>query len=295
MQLHAPQALLTAQTAPPGANDNTVVMEPMTISELWRYPVKSLQGHTAGALEVTAAGVTGDRRWGIVPTDAERVLSAKRVPELLDATVDGDTIVCPNGTRVAVDDPEVHEVLSAWLGQPVQLRSTSDPGATDGLAYDMTFDPPDDSAEVFAIPVPPGTFLDLAPIHLLTTATLRGCAVARPGLNWDVRRFRPNVVVDVEGPAFVEDTWAGRELQLGEVVLRVTQPTVRCAMPLRAQPAPTHGAGGAPLARQPELHDALVALNPTFPNHLGVYAEVVRPGTVHVGDTVHLSDEPASA
>ena len=257
----------------------------MTVSELWRYPVKSLQGSRFDALEVATTGVIGDRRWGIVPVDAAKVLSAKRVPELLDATVDGDTLVLPDGTRVAVDDPAVHEALSAWLGQPVHLRSTTD---SEGLAYDMTFDPPDDTAEVFAIPVPPGTFLDLAPVHLLTTATLHGCRSARPDLNWDVRRFRPNVVVDVEGPAFIEDTWAGKELHLGEVVLRITQPTVRCAMPLRAQPAAPGPPDGGLLVRQPELHDALVELNTTFPNHLGVYAEVVAPGTVHVGDAARL-------
>jgi uncharacterized protein YcbX len=125
-------------------------------------------------------------------------------------------------------------------------------------------------------------------VHLLTTATLDGCRSARPDLDWDVRRFRPNVVVDVTGEPFVEDTWAGRELQLGEVVLRITQPTVRCAMPLRAQPPHDSDPSSAALARQPELHDALVELNASFPNHLGVYAEVVTPGTIGVGDPVSV-------
>jgi uncharacterized protein YcbX len=267
-------------------------MDTMQVAELWRYPVKSLQGRPVDSLEVTAAGIVGDRRWGIVPTDAARVLSAKRVPELLDARVDEDdgtaVITLPDGTGVAVTDPAVHDVLSAWLGRPVHLRSTDEPDATDGLAYDMTFDPPDDDAEVFAIPVPAGTFLDLAPVHLLTTATLRGCAAQRPDLDWDVRRFRPNVVIDAAGEAFGEDTWAGREVHLGEVVLRVTQPTVRCAMPLRAQPARANDPAAAPLARQPGLHDALVGLNAAFPNHLGVYAEVVAGGVVRVGDDVRL-------
>lgn len=260
-------------------------MSEPSVHALWRYPVKSLQGVEVDALEIASAGVVGDRRWGIVPDDADRVLSAKRLPDLLEARVEGDTIVLPDDTRVGVEDPGVHDALSTWLGRRVHLRSTTD---SDGLAYDMTFDPPDDDAEVFAIPVPPGTFLDLAPLHLLTTATLNGCRSARPDLNWDVRRFRPNVVVDIDAAAFVEDTWAGRELRLGEVVLRITQPTVRCAMPLRAQPAPTGGSAGAVLVRQPELHDALVELNTTFPNHLGVYAEVVHTGVVRTGDVVSL-------
>ena len=257
---------------------------PARVASLWRYPVKSLQGCEVDALDVTDAGVVGDRQWGIVPVGADRVLSAKRVPELLDARVDGDSIVLPDGTRVRTDDPDVHGVLSGWLGHDVHLRTTAD---SDGLAYDMTFDPPDDDAEVFAIPVPPGTFLDLAPLHLLTTATLEGASAARPDLDWDVRRFRPNVVVDLDAGPFAEDGWAGREVTLGEVVLRITQPTVRCAMPLRAQPPARPG--GSPLARQPELHDALVELNATFPNHLGVYAEVVAGGVVRVGDEVSVA------
>lgn len=281
-----------------GPSGKTGRMDTMQVAELWHYPVKSLQGGPVDSLEVTAAGIVGDRRWGIVPTDADRVLSAKRVPELLDARVDDDgtpVITLPTGARVAVTDPAVHDALSGWLGRPVRLRSTDDPSATAGLAYDMTFDPPDDDAEVFAIPVPPGTFLDLAPVHLLTTATLRGCAAARPDLDWDVRRFRPNVVIDTPGEAFGEDAWAGRQLHLGEVVLRVTQPTVRCAMPLRAQPARRDDPTSDPLARQPGLHDALVELNAAFPNHLGVYAEVIVPGTVRIGDPARVDDVPTSA
>lgn len=258
----------------------------MLVAELWRYPVKSLQGQPADELTITETGVVGDRQWGIVPAEGSKVLSAKRVPELLDAAVDGDDLVLPDSTRISTADPDVHQALSGWLGQQVHLRSTP---ASEGLAYDMTFDPPDDDAEVFAIPVPPGTFLDLAPVHLLTTATLRGCAAARPDLDWDVRRFRPNVVVDVDAGLFCEDGWVGGDLQVGEVVLRITQPTVRCAMPLRAQPAPPHDPAGTALVRQPGLHDALVELNGTFPNHLGVYAEVVTPGVVRVGDRVTVA------
>ena len=253
------------------------------VSELWRYPVKSLQGQRAQSLTVTDRGVVGDRRWGIVPDGRAKVLSAKRVPQLLDAFVDGDTLVLPDGRRIAAGDPGVDAVLSSWLGQPVRLVSV---GEADGVSYDMTFDPPNDDAEVFAIPVPPGTFLDLAPVHLVTTATLAACASRRPDLDFDVRRFRPNLVVDGDTEPFAEDGWAGRELAVGAVTLRVTQPTVRCAMPLRAQPAT--GDGAPPLHRQPGLHDALVELNAAFPNHLGVYAEVVTGGEVAVGDPVTL-------
>jgi uncharacterized protein len=263
-----------------------------TVTDAWVYPVKSFQGLAVDTIEVRTAGIAGDRRWGIVPDGAGKVLSAKREPALLDARVtgngngtgsaDGETLVLPDGTTVAASSPEVHAVLSAWLGRAVRLCSTDE---SDGLAYEMTFDPPDDDAELFDIPVPPGTFLDYAPVHLITTATLSGCATARPDLDWDVRRFRPNLLIDVDGPTFLEDTWAGHQVRIGDVVLSIMQPTVRCAMPLRAQPA----LGDAPaLERQPELYRAMTELNTTFPNHLGVYAGVTTPGTIRVGDTVEV-------
>jgi uncharacterized protein len=256
------------------------------VAESWLYPVKSLQGVRVDHLDVTASGIAGDRHWGIVDDASGKVLSAKRVPALLDAVVDaaGTRLTLPDGTTVATDDPRVHRVLSEWLGQPVALRASAD---SNGLSYEMTFDPPDDGAEVFAIPVPSGTFVDLAPVHLLTSATLAGCASARPDLDFDIRRFRPNLVIDVAGEPFVEDSWVGRTVAIGEVELTVTQPTVRCAMPLRAQPATTDG--DPPLARRPDLHQALNELNPVFPNHLGVYAEVVTGGAARTGDSVRIS------
>ena len=96
-------------------------------------------------------------------------------------------------------------------------------------------------------------------------------------------RDRPNVVLDVDADVapFAENEWSGRTLRIGdEVVLSVMGPTVRCAMPLRAQP------GG--LERQPELTAALNELNVVSPNHLGVYLTVEQPGTVRVGDAATL-------
>jgi uncharacterized protein YcbX len=72
----------------------------------------------------------------------------------------------------------------------------------------------------------------------------------------------------------------GRRLRVGEVELAVDSPTVRCAMPLRAQPG---------LERQVELFEAMSELNEAYPNHLGVYCSVVSPGTVRVGDSVEVS------
>lgn len=273
-------ALDPGATDPSAAGDETAAGELGTVSRCWRYPVKSLQGLEAAELTVTGAGVDGDRTHGLVDRAVGaqgRLLSAKRTAALLEAWASDDEITLPDGTGHRMDDPGVDEALSAWLGRPVHLAT---PAADGQLSYQMTFDPPDDDAEVFDIPAPVGTFVDLAPVHLIATATLRACEAARPGLDWDVRRFRPNVLLDVDGPAFVEGQWLGRRLQAGGAVLSVDSPTVRCAMPLRAQP------GG--IEREPGLFGAMNELNTVSPNHLGAYCSVVTPGTIRPGDPVTL-------
>lgn len=243
----------------------------------WRYPVKSMQGLAVEALTLTPRGVEGDRVWGLLDVDTGKLCSAERFSALLMAHADDATVTLPDGTAVALDAGDADDRLSAWLGRAVRLIRP-DAGA---MTYEMTFDPPNDDAEYFDIAVPEGTLLDWGSVHLVTTATLAHCAAERPDLDWDVRRFRPNLLLDVGGPGFAEDAWAGRRLRVGGTVLEVQQPTVRCSMPLRAQPG---------LERQPATFAALEALNPVHPNHLGLYLGVAEPGVVRVGDPFELLD-----
>lgn len=148
------------------------------------------------------------------------------------------------------------------------------------LAYQMTFDPPNDDSELVDIPTPDGSLVDLAPVHLVTTATLDACSRRWPDLDWDVRRFRPNLVLDVDVAPFGETAWVGRDLEVGAVILRVDQMTLRCAMPLRAQPG---------LRAQPQLFASLNEANPAMPNHLGFDSSVVRTGPVELGQDVALA------
>jgi hypothetical protein len=139
-----------------------------------------------------------------------------------------------DGSTIALEDPNAALALSRWLTSDVGLAR---PRPGEQLAYQMTFDPPNDDAEYFDVPSPEGCFVDLAPLHLVTTATLAGCATARPDLSWDIRRFRPNLVIDLDSEAFCGDRWSGQAIQVGpQVVLEVVQPTMRGAVPLSVQP-----------------------------------------------------------
>lgn len=270
-----------------------------TVAQTWLYPVKSMQGVRTESLRVGTTGVVGDRNWALLDLDDGRILSAKRVGALLDAIFDDGAMVLPDGTRVdlgtlvdgGTGSDGVCVEISEWLGKRVRVCSVDDTSSvSDGpLSYQMTFDPPDDSSEYYDIPMPEGSFVDLAPLHLLTTATLDGGAAARPDLDWDVRRFRPNLLVDVDGPMFTESTWIGRRIRIGDdLVVQPSQATVRCAMPLRHQPE--MGPDAPELHRQPELYRAMNELRPDMPNHLGVYVDVVEPGEVRVGDGLEFID-----
>lgn len=248
------------------------------VEQLWRFPVKSMQGSPVDAVEVDTGGVVGDRQWAVVDPAAGKVLSAKRWPALLLATAAADE----NGTvGITLPDGQTHEAgaaatdaaLSAWLDHPVRLTR---PPAGDGLPYELYTDATDDTSDTWEFPGPPGgPFVDLAAAHLLTTASLRAAAKLHPEGAWDVRRFRPTALLDVDGDQFVEDDWVGAPIGLGaEAVVTPFMPTVRCSMTTRAQP-------GLP-------RDVNIAktLNRHHELNIGVYCTVERTGTVRVGDTV---------
>jgi len=241
---------------------------------LHRYPVKSMQGLEVDHLTVGPVGVEGDRQRACIDENTGRAMSAKRFAGLLDASADDEGIALPGGRRLAYGADEIDQVLSGWMGRRVRLEERT---PETSRSYEMTFDPPNDAAEYYEIPSPVGSYLDLAAVHLLSTATLAGCEAAYGDLDWDVRRFRPNVVVEGPDEPFGEDAWCGSSLRLGSAVLAARQPTVRCAMPLRAQPG---------LKRQPRLFPALNALHD---NHLGTYLDVVTPGQIRVGDEVEVA------
>lgn len=249
-----------------------------TVAELWRFPVKSMQGFRVEHLELDEKGATRDRTWGVVDPAAGKVLSAKRWGALLHLTAGDDggttTVTMPDGTTHAAGDPATDAALSAYLDHEVQLRQ---PPAGDGLPYDLPTDAWDDTSPLWEFPGPPGgPFIDLAAAHVLSTASLRAAAGLHPEGNWDVRRFRPNALLDVEGEGFVEDAWVGAPLGLGAVVLDPFMPAVRCAMTTREQPG------------LPKDADIARTLHREHGLNLGLYCAVGTPGVVAVGDQVTI-------
>jgi uncharacterized protein len=272
-----------------------------SVAVLRRYPVKSMLGEDLDASDVTLTGLAGDRRLAILSRTTGKIASAK-FPRLwrdlltLSAATAGGAvrITLPQGNTVWSSDADVDAVLSRLLDQPVTLTATPPPGATldravpEAVLRDGVDAPvPAELIEIGA-GSPPGTFVDFAPLHLLTTSTLDRIAELSPHGRADLERYRPNVVIRTTAPGFIENDWLGRNLSIGdELVLRVIARTPRCAVPTLA-----HGA----LPRNPDAlrvlarHNRLEALDSLGPEPCaGVYAEVLRPGHIRTGDPVRLA------
>jgi uncharacterized protein YcbX len=275
------------------------------LQSLWRYPVKSMAGEELEASDVTPRGLTGDRAYALVDPASGKVGSAKTVkrfgdllkctaqfvtPPQPDARVPPVRITLPDGAAVTSDQPDVIEVLAAAFGSPVSLVST----APDGLLLEFAAGTLGGKhAETTEFPLssaaPAGTLFDLAPVHVLTTSTLRTLQAAYPEGQFAVPRFRPNLVVDSgDESGFVENGWLGRSLAIGpDLVLKVSIPCPRCVMTTLPRADLPHDPGILRTAAQLNRMD--LGEFGRLPS-VGVYADVVKPGRVRRGDKVQVTD-----
>jgi uncharacterized protein len=218
-------------------------------------------------------------------------------------------ITFPDGTVLSSNDGEVHAKLSELAGRDVRLTAlppvedtslhklsreerseTMSPAflrasfgvADDEKLPDLSMVRVSDMVNFTRYSTPPGTFVDLAPVHVLSQTSLATIG-AEIGSELDVRRFRPNVLLALDDPddGLPESHWTGSRVVLGEAVLDVMMPTVRCVVPSRAQP-------GFEVDRRITKAVAVRAQR-----CLGVYCGVDTGGTVRVGDDVSL--RPANA
>jgi len=264
------------------------------VVSLWRYPVKSMMGEELNASDVTDRGLLGDRSLALVDTETAKVVSAKNpkkwpgmfdfravfiTPPELGSALPPVRVTLPDGVTVTSDDTRFAELMSTALGRPVALAAAA-PSQPSLEEYwpDMAELANQDTVTDEAMPA--GTFFDLATIHVLTTSTISRLRELYPEGRFEVRRFRPNIVVrpDDDDVEFVESKWVGRELRVGEdVVLQITDHCPRCVMTTLPQGDLPKDSG---ILRTAARHNDV---------HVGVYAEVRRAGRVQRGDAVALS------
>ncbi len=251
----------------------------MRLTQITRYPVKSLQGEVVSSAEIERDGLRGDRCWGISDETTGKVLTGRRAPHLLFASaalaLDGTPVITlPTGPTCSGPGTQTDAALSEWLDKPVRLVSSMGaPGARAEYFADAT----DDASEAIEWTMPADRFVDAQPLLVLTTASLRTAAALHPEGDWQLRRFRPNLVVDVDGDGWVEDAWCGRSiLRIGSVELRPQEPCIRCTMVTRPQPD------------FEEDRDIFRTLARHHGGRFGAWTAVTAGGTVRVGDEVCL-------
>jgi MOSC domain-containing protein len=274
-----------------------------SVRSLWRYPVKSMRGEELDSVTVTERGLRGDRSYAVIDEITEKVGSAKNPREwgsllaFQAAFVDGGgapgaRITFPDGTLVSSQQSDIDQKLSTALGKKVKLARTPPKAAKfeeywpdiEGLSRREKV-----TDEPMAVGAPAGTFFDLAPVHLLTTATLTRLQELHPQGRFEAERFRPNIVVEAGSGenTFLENTWVGRIVRIGEEVrLSILIPCPRCVMTTMAQ-------GDLPadleILRTAAKHNRVMipALGAKMPS-VGVYATVLSGGTIRRGDPVRL-------
>jgi len=264
-----------------------------SVVSLWRYPVKSMMGEELNAAEVTERGLVGDRAYALIDPTNGKVASAKNPrkwaklfdfraayiePPRRGANIPPLRITLPDGNIVTTQQSDLNQILSKVLEREVTLGTTppETPSLEEywpdmgGLAHRETIT--DES-------MPPGTFFDGAVIHVLTTATIDRLRELYPQGRFEVRRFRPNIVVESSTGEkdFLENSWIGRTLAIGaEVRLNIIGGCPRCVMTTLPQ---------GDLPKDPGILRTAAQYNQV---NVGVYAAVLRAGTIHRGDPVRL-------
>lgn len=276
-----------------------------SVVSMYRYPVKSMLGESIGRVSVGERGLAGDRAYALVDAETGKIASAKNPrrwgmlfqcrarfleePDV-DATAPPVEITFPDGTTTRTDADDVEAVLTAFVGRPVRLEAQAPQTPVleeywpdvDGVPADQRDTVTD---EQIAFLSPPGTFFDGAPLHLVTTATLASLEQAYPDGLFDVRRFRPNVVVDFDGEGFVENDWVDRSLGVGQVEVQVVLAVPRCVMTTLGQDDLPHDKAILQTIAKHNRVD-VPGLGPS--SCVGVYGTTSRSGTMSVGDQVRV-------
>jgi uncharacterized protein YcbX len=278
-----------------------------TLSAIHRYPVKSMLGETLASARLGEQGIPGDRAWALRDELRGGIQGGKKLPGLMgcaarylappdEGPAPAPEISLPDGTRFLASDPDAARRIGETIGREVTLwpivpaenaehyrRPAPDhPDLVEELRAIFGREPgeplPDIGKfppEILANQTPPGTYFDAFPLLLLSRQSLASLQRAAEESRIDVRRFRPNLVLDAPGDRpFPEQDWIGRSLRIGSARLEIALECPRCVMT-------THGF--ADLPKDPRIMRSLVK---EAGGNLGVYARVSVPGEVRTGDRI---------
>jgi uncharacterized protein len=275
-----------------------------TVVSLWRHPVKSMLGEELNSSSVTERGLIGDRTYAVVDKQTGKVASAKNPRKwgklfdfrsmFIDSPNNDDVnnipsvrITFPDGSNIFSDHKEGDDMdsrLSEVFNREVRLMKASDFEEPSYEEYWPDIDGLARRETVTDESMPTKTFFDIAVIHILTTSTINRLRELYPEGRFEVRRFRPNIVVKSTSEEknkkndFIENSWVGKKMTIGEdIVLNITSPCTRCVMITLPQGDLRQDLGILrTVTRYNQVH--------------GVYASVHHGGEIHRGDLIHLEE-----
>lgn len=234
-----------------------------TVAELWRYPIVGLRGESLKTAKIVETGISGDRAYqlrdsggkilGPVPqstSPTERSLLHLSA-SMRETGRGGVVTVSFDGEVASIDKPDFPQKLARAVGVPVTLEASS----------------------VLETRVKRGRA-----IHVISDSSIRAMKRSYPGGDFDIRRFRPNILLALGGEAqdFTEESWVGKSLRMGDVVLKVEKPNERCSVTTMAQ---------AGLREDKQILQTIVDINN---RNLGVMCSVERGGAIAVGDSIFV-------
>jgi uncharacterized protein YcbX len=233
------------------------------LSAIFRYPIKSMAGQRLGSAQIGWHGVDGDRRLAfrrLADRGAVPWLTASRLPELLLYKPIGrqDMTGEPLPTHIRTPDGKEYSLTDEALLKEIATRHRAD---------------------VELMHLSHGIF-DEAGVSAITLATIRSIG-REAGHDLDIRRFRPNLVIDTQAAQpFEEDRWVGKILEFGSEgtgpAISVTMRDKRCVM-INLDPDTAEA--------NAEVMKTVIRLNE---NYAGVYGTVVRTGELRLGQAVGL-------
>jgi len=261
-----------------------------------------MMGETLSESDIGEAGIVGDRGWAVRDEQRGGIRGGKKIPQLMTLAAQSGPaapiITAPDGDSASASSEGINEWLSDKLGHPVTLWPLLPAdqldhyrrGAPDTEDFEQELravfgrlpdEPLPDLAgfeELLEFESPPGTYFDAFPISIVSQQSLNTMNQLEGESRFDVRRFRPNLLVDVPGSdhPFPEQAWVGKTLAIGSVTLKIDTTCPRCAMT-------THGFDDLP--QDPQIMRKMVA---NSEGNLGIYASVVKVGKVATGDSVSV-------
>lgn len=278
-----------------------------TIEAIWRYPIKGMAGEKLNHCELDAAGLKGDRIWAVQDVQRQEIQSCKFRPQLLQCRAQsigdkgsGQTkITFPNGREIDCDDPEASNQVSKLLGYESLLQALR-PAADDDfykrykkdehtwleeLKATFTRDDGEPLPDLDNLPQAMqdyvsilGTFFLVSPFHILTTASMKHMKHQEPDSDWNIERFRPNIVIEtlpfLEG--LVEQDWIKKRLKIGDIIIDCNETVPRCGAVVRKQ------------SGFDEDKRILRSIVNKASQNLGIYGNISNEGVINIGDDVYL-------